>query len=138
MFALGGCFYSAMILLPRRFQSVNECSAFRAGIAMLAFTVVSPTASTICGIFLSKKKWAAHAFLVVGSGLSLVGIGFLTTLSSGPITASTYGYETILGVGLGCMMPPLVFFLKLDFDGNNLCLCPRILSLCHALVNMHS
>ncbi|KPM45187.1 hypothetical protein AK830_g1403 [Neonectria ditissima] len=98
-FAMGGCFYASIILLPQRFQSVNGLSALNAGLNMLAFTLVSPVFSVACGMVLSKKPPVALILLLVGSALLVVGMGLLSSLAdSGPISAPTYGYEVILGV----------------------------------------
>ncbi|KAF4468279.1 Major facilitator superfamily domain general substrate transporter [Fusarium albosuccineum] len=129
MFAMGACFYAAIILLPQRFQSVNGLSALSAGLNMLAFTLVSPVFSMACGVALSKKPLAAHILLFTGAALTTVGMGLLSSLpDSGPVSDPVYGYEVILGVGLGLMMPSLVFLLKVEFDDENLGWYPRLCS----------
>ncbi|KAF5625330.1 major facilitator superfamily domain protein [Fusarium tjaetaba] len=104
MFAMGACFYAAIILLPQRFQSVNGLSALSAGLRMLAFTLVSPVFSMACGVALSKRPHAVYILLFTGAALTTV----------------VYGYEVILGVGLGLMMPSLIFLLKVEFGDENL------------------
>ncbi|SCO56613.1 related to MFS multidrug transporter [Fusarium fujikuroi] len=121
MFAMGACFYAAIILLPQRFQSVNGLSALSAGLKMLAFTLVSPVSSMACGAALSKKPLAVYILLFTGAALTTVGMGLLSILpDSGPVSNSVYGYEVILGVGLGLMMPSLIFLLKAEFGDGNL------------------
>ncbi|CZR45919.1 uncharacterized protein FPRO_14905 [Fusarium proliferatum ET1] len=121
MFAMGACFYAAIILLPQRFQSVNGLSALSAGLKMLAFTLVSPVSSMACGVALSKKPLAVYILLFTGAALTTVGMGLLSSLpDSGPVSNSVYVYEVILGVGLGLMMPSLIFLLKVEFGDGNL------------------
>ncbi|KAI1375798.1 putative MFS multidrug transporter [Hypoxylon crocopeplum] len=121
LFAMGACFYATIILLPQRFQSANGLSALSAGINMLAFTLVSPAFSMVCGMALSKMPLAAPILLLVGSALTIIGMGLLSSLAdSGTIAAPVYGYEVILGVGLGLMMPASIFLIKVEFDGDNL------------------
>ncbi|KAF5673620.1 major facilitator superfamily domain-containing protein [Fusarium circinatum] len=121
MFAMGACFYAAIILLPQRFQSVNGLSALSAGLKMLAFTLVSPVFSMACGVALSKKPLAVYILLFTGAALTTLGMGLLSSLpDSGPVSNPAYGYEVILGVGLGLMMPSLIFLLKVEFDDENL------------------
>lgn len=121
MFAMGACFYAAIILLPQRFQSVNGLSALSAGLKMLPFTLVSPVSSMACGVALSKKPLAVYILLFTGAALTTVGMGLLSSLpDSGPVSNSVYGYEVILGVGLGLMMPSLIFLLKVEFGDGNL------------------
>lgn len=118
---MGACFYAAIILLPQRFQSVNGLSALSAGLKMLPFTLVSPVSSMACGVALSKKPLAVYILLFTGAALTTVGMGLLSSLpDSGPVSNSVYGYEVILGVGLGLMMPSLIFLLKVEFGDGNL------------------
>ncbi|KAI2631943.1 putative MFS multidrug transporter [Hypoxylon sp. NC1633] len=121
LFGLGACFYATIIILPQRFQSVHGLSALNAGLNMLAFTLVSPVFSMICGIAVSKKPPLSTILLIIGAALTIVGMGLLSSLAnSGPIAASVYGYEVIIGTGLGLMMPALIFLVKVEFDDNNL------------------
>ncbi|KAF5535779.1 major facilitator superfamily domain-containing protein [Fusarium napiforme] len=121
MFAMGACFYAAIILLPQRFQSVNGLSAPSAGLKMLAFTLVSPVFSMACGVALSKRPRVVYILLFTGAALTTVGMGLLSSLpDSGPVSNAVYGYQVILGVGLGLMMPSLIFLLKVEFGDENL------------------
>ena len=121
---MGCCFYAAIILLPQRFQAVNGISAAQAGITMLPFTILSPFFSMVCGMLLSKVPRCAALVLVGSSTITIAGITLLGSLSamSAPlsITPKVYGFEMILAVGLGFMMPPLLFFIKVDYDGVDL------------------
>lgn len=129
MFTMGGCFYAAIILLPQRFQAVNGVSPQRAGINLLPFTIVSPVFSVFCGMLLAKAHRSATTVLIVSSAFNVIGIAMLGTLSTSTVVfeAKTYGYEVILALGLGSMMAPLFFFIKLDYDNSELgeCLPPK-------------
>ncbi|XWW94973.1 hypothetical protein V2A60_002923 [Cordyceps javanica] len=122
MFTMGGCFYAAIFLLPQRFQAVNGISAQRAGINLLPFTIVSPVFSVLCGMLLAKVQKVATMVLVVSSVCTVIGIIMLGTLSSSPqvFELKTYGFEVILALGLGSMMPPLFLFIKVDHDDSSL------------------
>lgn len=74
-----------------------------------------------CGVALSKRPPAVYILLFTGAALTTVGMGLLSCLSdSGPVSNPVYGYEVILGVGLGLMMPSLIFLLKVEFGDENL------------------
>ncbi|RJE22912.1 Major Facilitator Superfamily [Aspergillus sclerotialis] len=124
MLTMGSCFYAAIILLPQRFQAVNDISAAKAGITMLPFTILSPVFSMVCGMLLSKVPRSAGLVLICSSAVTIVGIALLGSFStmSEPlsITPKVYGFEVILAVGLGFMMPPLIFFIKVEYDGDDL------------------
>lgn len=108
MFTMGGCFYAAIILLPQRFQAADGISAEMAGVNLLPFTIVSPAFSGLCGALLAKYQKSVRPVLFVSSVFTAVGIAMLGTLSSGPSNFETkvYGFELILAIGLGLMMPP--------------------------------
>ena len=123
MFTLGGCFYAAIILLPQRFQTVNGIPAQMAGINILPFTLVSPVFSTRCGLLLGTVHKSVVSMLALSSILTVVGTAILGNLSTSLTPErDVYGFEVILGVGLGSMMPPLFFFIKADYDDSDLCM----------------
>lgn len=122
MFTMGGCFYAAIILLPQRFQAVNGISAERAGINLLPFTIVSPVFSGLCGVLLAKYQKSVGPVLFISSVFTVVGIAMLGTLSSDTsgLEPKVYGFELILAIGLGLMMPPIFFFIKVEYDDSDL------------------
>lgn len=91
---------------------------------MLPFTVVSPVFSMVCGVLLSKLPKSAMIALVCSTAVTVVGIALLgslpTAMDALSITPEVYGFEVILALGLGFMMPPLIFFIKLQYDGVDL------------------
>ncbi|KGO37543.1 Major facilitator superfamily domain, general substrate transporter [Penicillium expansum] len=121
MFTMGGCFYAAIILLPQRFQAVNGISAERAGINLLPFTIVSPVFSGLCGVLLAKYQKSVGPVLFISSVFTVVGIAMLGTLSSDTsgLEPKVYGFELILAIGLGLMMPPIFFFIKVEYDDSD-------------------
>ncbi|KGO66576.1 Major facilitator superfamily domain, general substrate transporter [Penicillium italicum] len=122
MFTMGGCFYAAIILLPQRFQAVNGISAERAGINLLPFTIVSPLFSALCGLLLAKYQKIIGPVLFISSVFTTVGIAMLGTLSSDTsgLEPKVYGFELILAIGLGLMMPPIFFLIKVEYDDSDL------------------
>lgn len=37
----------------------------------------------------------------------------------GPLSTKVYGFELILAIGLGLMMPPIFFFIKVEYHGSD-------------------
>ena len=129
MFTMGGCFYAAIILLPQRFQAVAGISAMRAGITLLPFTLVSPVCSVVCGVILSRKPPSAEFLLLFGSAVTVVGIvllGDISTALAVHIPPAVYGYEVILGVGIGFMMTPMLMIVKIQCADADLGKCLAI------------
>ncbi|KAI9831665.1 MAG: hypothetical protein M1819_004731 [Sarea resinae] len=122
MFTMGGCFYAAIILLPQRFQAVDGISATKAGITLLPFTIVAPVLSVVCGLLLSKAPKSTTLVLLCSSAVTVVAIALLGTLSNSTfsIEPKVYGFEVILALGLGFMMPPIFFFIKVEYDDADL------------------
>jgi cyanate permease len=111
MFFLGFGFYVAIIELPQRFQAVNGTTASRAGILLLALTLLSPVGAMLAGVMMHRVV-AAEYFIVIANVLIVLGIGLLSNLpTTHAFSAATYGYEIILGLGLGATSPPYYFLL---------------------------
>lgn len=121
MFTMGGTFYAAIIILPQRFQAVYEVSAARAGIMLLPFTLVSPLCSIVAGFGVSKLPRVAEPLLSAGALMALVGIALLGSLPENvDFSAAQYGYEVILAIGLGAIMPVLMYLLKVECSDEDL------------------
>jgi hypothetical protein len=104
-----------VVNLPQRFQVVNASSPLNAGYRLLAFTVSGSLGSAISGI-LMQKVTIAPFYILVGSALvQTVGLILMSQLPilSETIQSATYGYELILGIGLGSSIATVVMFVPL-------------------------
>ncbi|KAF1358105.1 MFS general substrate transporter [Lizonia empirigonia] len=101
MFLLGMPFYVIFVQLPQRFQTVNFTTAERAGILLLPCTLVSPVGAM-----------AAEYVLILSAAIVCVGIGLMGSLpTSSHLWPGIYGYEIIVGLGLGLASPPYFMLL---------------------------
>ncbi|KAF5716830.1 major facilitator superfamily transporter [Fusarium mundagurra] len=114
-FFTGFPFMAALINIPQRFQTVNMTSAINAGIRTLPLLLLSPLATAINGILVSKLGVPPLYTLFLGGSLQTIGVGLYSSLkSSTSIASAQYGYEAIMGLGFGfnlstiLMMVPLV------------------------------
>ncbi|KAI1029052.1 hypothetical protein LB504_012983 [Fusarium proliferatum] len=114
-FFTGFPFMAALINIPQRFQTVNMTSAINAGIRTLPLLLLSPLATAINGILVSKLRVPPLYTLFLGGSLQTIGVGLYSSLkSSTSIASAQYGYEAIMGLGFGfnlstiLMMVPLV------------------------------
>ncbi|KAE9962996.1 hypothetical protein BLS_009803, partial [Venturia inaequalis] len=111
---MGFSFYPAIILLPQRFQAVNNATPSRAGIQLLTLTLVSPVFSFLAGSLMPHRKPPAEYIILIAASLITLGIGLMSSLPTSMATpAAIYGYEAIIGAGLGAVMPASYFLLKI-------------------------
>ena len=95
-------FTVAVIEIPQRFQAVNANSPLQAGIRFLPFALSSPFGSGISSILISRYKVRPVIIVVAGAIFQTVGTVLMGTLPvSQGIFAGVYGYEILVGFGLG-------------------------------------
>ncbi|THY18951.1 MFS general substrate transporter [Aureobasidium pullulans] len=90
--------FIAIYSLPLHFQIVNGTSSLTAGVALLPMLASAAVGSILGGLT------ASHSFpaLAIASALMALGSGLLSTLSvHHGVQAKTYGFEVLLGLGLG-------------------------------------
>lgn len=108
--------YSVYIYLPQRFQIVNGLSPLNSGIHLLLVPLVCFTATGI-GSGLSFITNVSYPLLVAALALQCLSIGLMTTLpTTASITASLYGYETILGFGFGLALPTVSTIARMELS----------------------
>ncbi|KAL3474075.1 MFS general substrate transporter [Aspergillus californicus] len=112
----GFAFYTSIIILPQRFQTVNAVSASRAGVLLLALTLCLPFFSLIAGAVLSKKPEMTFSLLIFGTVLILTSTACLSDLSiDRAVSKSQYGFQVIMGAGLGVVSTTQYVALKMTF-----------------------
>ncbi|KAF9692531.1 hypothetical protein EKO04_009665 [Ascochyta lentis] len=110
MFLLGMPFYVIFVQLPQRFQTVNFTTAERAGILLLPCTLVSPVGAMTAGLV--AKKVATEYVLILSAAIVCIGTGLMGSLpTASHLWPGTYGYEVIIGLGLGLASPPYFMLL---------------------------
>ncbi|KAJ5405759.1 MFS general substrate transporter [Penicillium sp. CMV-2018d] len=113
---MGFAFYTAIIILPQRFQAVNHVSASRAGVLLLTLTLTLPLFSLICGGILSKKPEMTYSLLIFGAVLVLTATACFSDLSvDHPVSNGQYGFEVLMGSGLGVLSSTQYVALKMTF-----------------------
>ena len=99
-----------MVLIPQRFQVVNDLSAFNAGWRLLALMLCSPLGSVISGYLIQSIKLPPTYVFLVGAILQTIGLALMGTLNvSDPnVPSAQYGYQVILGLGIGLTLSSLL------------------------------
>ncbi|KAI5288131.1 hypothetical protein KEM54_005452 [Ascosphaera aggregata] len=111
---VGYTFYTILVELPERFQLVNGKSAEMSGIYLLA---VSGASALGCGIgpSLSMKRNNTVPTVTAGCSILLVGLGLMYTIDgSQNIAPRLYGFEVIVGLGLGLVISTTTVMIKLS------------------------
>lgn len=101
-FFAGSMFYT-IYYLPIWFQAVQGVSAVQSGIRNLPLILSMTVGSILAGALVTITGYYVP-FMILGSALTTIGIGLLSTFE--PITPKAHwiGYQTILGFGIGCAM----------------------------------
>lgn len=86
-----------------------------AGVRLLPFSLSAPVGSALSTALVAKFKMPPVIVVLLGAIFQIVGVVLLSTLPvHREIAAATYGYEVILGIGLGLnivallVLPPYV------------------------------
>ena len=112
MLLLGMPSYVVFIQLPQRFQGVNFTSAERAGILLLPVSLLTPLGAMVAGVLFGKKVFRGKTIpteyvLLLSAVIISIGTGLLGSLPvDSNFSNATYGYEIIIGFGIGFASPP--------------------------------
>jgi len=105
-------------MLPLRFQIVNLKSPSAAGAHLLPLLCASAFGSFAGGAVNSRKNYTFYTF-VFAACMILIGSGLLTTLPHGlEIPGACYGYQVILGLGIGTTFSTISVMTSLSTDSN--------------------
>ncbi|KAI4282948.1 MAG: hypothetical protein L6R35_005285 [Caloplaca aegaea] len=102
----GAIFITAVIVIPQRFQVVNHLSAFEAALS---------------GYLVSKAKIPPFHLFLVAAVLQIIGLALMGTLSvtSSGVPPAQYGYQVILGLGIGLTLSSLIIAAPTVIEGKD-------------------
>ncbi|EGY19815.1 uncharacterized protein VDAG_01831 [Verticillium dahliae VdLs.17] len=94
-FLTGFPFMAAIINIPQRLQTVNSTTAIGAGLRMLPLLLLSPVASALSGVLITKLKVPPLYVLTLGGVLQVIGVGLFSSLDSTTLKVpdAQYGYQ---------------------------------------------
>ncbi|KAL4982519.1 major facilitator superfamily-domain-containing protein [Aspergillus falconensis] len=117
----GFAFYTSIINLPQRFQIVNDVSASRAGVLLLTMTLVLPLFSLVAGAVTAKAPQVTFTLLTFGTVLILTSTACFSNLpDSHAIAGRQYGFEVLMGAGLGIVSTTQYVTLKMTFPSRDM------------------
>jgi hypothetical protein len=116
----GTIFTVCIVQIPQRLIVVNGITPFQAGVRLLPFSVVVPSVSAITAM-LMKKAVAPIYILFAGGILEIIGVVCLSMASVSPeISAFQYGFQILIGSGVGCFNSALILMVPFVMDPRDL------------------
>ncbi|KAF4921693.1 Efflux pump dotC [Colletotrichum viniferum] len=116
-FFQGAVFYAVVIVLPQLNQLVHLNSATMAGIRLLPLLLVSSFCSMFSGIALSRTTRYGWYTITTSTILVVLGVGLLVEIPfSEKVLDRYYGYEVIIGVGMGTAVPILMVMGRVEVE----------------------
>ncbi|TVY89931.1 MFS gliotoxin efflux transporter [Lachnellula willkommii] len=100
IFLLGGAEYTMIYYIPIYFQSILGTSAEGSGVRNLPWVLSKSIVTLVFGFIISKTGHFTP-YIIIGSVLSTVGAGLLSTLSLSSTTGDWIGYQILAGFGMG-------------------------------------
>lgn len=95
-----GAFVIPLFYLPLYFQAINDSSAMKSGVQVLPLIVTATISSFVGGVLISLIGYVTPVMLL-GMSLYMIGAGLITTLTSTTPFARIFGFQILLGVGMG-------------------------------------
>jgi EmrB/QacA subfamily drug resistance transporter len=102
---------AAWILMPIFLQVVKGASATVSGLLVLPFVAGTTVASIVTGRMISRRgryKWAT----LLGQALTMIAFGLYITMSVGTSRLQATLYMALAGLGIGCVLNPLVVIVQ--------------------------
>jgi hypothetical protein len=108
--------FAAVFSIPLRTQLVDLKSATQAGIRLLPLVSATAVGSLIGGGSSAKKNLTFFT-MTFAMALVAIGSGLLSTLpASGAETKAIFGYQVILGIGLGMSISTATFMTSMEVE----------------------
>ncbi len=122
-FFVGAPYTIAIVQIPQRFQAANGMSPLGAGLRLLPFTFSSSCGSFIASFLTSKAKVPPLLSLLVAAALQIAGSASLSTLPVDVNISSTqYGFQVLLGFGLGMSITTLFLLVPVNAERRDQCM----------------
>ncbi|ORY58213.1 major facilitator superfamily transporter [Pseudomassariella vexata] len=108
-FFFSGVFYSLVYYLPMYFQSVSGVGAVESGLRTLPLILSLTVTTILSGGFVAKTGFALQT-LLLGTAITTVGCGLMTTLDETSSAGAWIGYQVLAGTGAGLafQMPTVI------------------------------
>ena len=115
---VGAVIIGVVVNIPQKFQAVDGSPPFKAGYHLLPLTLSSPLGSAFARMAMQKFKVPPLYLLLTGACVQIVGMALMTTIPVWPVNtpAAEYGYEVIIGLGIGANLSISVMITPLGVE----------------------
>lgn len=108
--------FTSVFSIPLRNQVVDLNTPVKAGLRLLPL-VASTAVGSMVGGAASAKKNLTYYTMIIGTALVVLGTGLMSSLpTNGNQTNSQYGYEVLLGLGMGMSISTATFMNSLEVE----------------------
>jgi hypothetical protein len=108
--------FTSVFSIPLRSQIVDLNAPVKAGLRLLPL-VGSTAVGSMVGGASSAKINLTYFTMIIGTALIILGSGLMSSLpSDGSQTNSQYGYEVLLGFGMGMSISTATFMNSLEVE----------------------
>ncbi|KAE9375004.1 major facilitator superfamily transporter [Stipitochalara longipes BDJ] len=115
----GYVYFTAIFTIPIRYQVVDLNSPVRAGVRLLPLVASTAFGTLASGVVATRrpKKNISFWTMSIATALMSIGTGLLSDLpSDGARTKSQYGWEVILGLGVGMSFSTATFATMIEAE----------------------
>ncbi|RDW93803.1 putative MFS multidrug transporter [Aspergillus mulundensis] len=119
---LSGVPLTTLVLdLPGRFQILNNTSALDSGIRILPLTLTIAVSSALAGGVTARGRVPPIFVFSISAVLQTVGLGLLYSVPADrPLEAKIYGYQTLIGTGVGMCLATAILTVPSLVEGKDL------------------
>ncbi|KAL4911013.1 hypothetical protein BDW74DRAFT_4902 [Aspergillus multicolor] len=119
---LSGVPLTTLILdLPSRFQILNNTSALDSGTRILPLTLTIAVSSALAGGITARRRVPPIYVFALSAVLQTVGLGLLYSVpADNPLGAKIYGYQTLIGTGVGLCLATAILMVPSLVDEKDL------------------
>ena len=111
-----------LVQIPQRYMTVNGLSSFDAAVRLLSFGAFVPLSSTFAAALIGKYQIPPSFVILSGSMMQLVGAVLFSRIPSDLyVHPEQYGYQIMLGVGVGFVMCGLILLVPCVMEHRDLC-----------------
>jgi ABC-type enterobactin transport system permease subunit len=110
-----------IVQIPQRFIVLYNMSPLSAGARLLPFSLMVPVGSVVSAVLLDRKIVSINLLLCVGGALQTVGVALFANLSSSAGNLGRqYGFQIIIGIGLGCVSTATFLLVPIKLEKRDL------------------
>lgn len=116
-----------LVQIPQRFMTVNALSSLDAALRLLALGAFVPSGSMFAALLMGRIKIPPCFVVLAGAVLQVVGAILLSRIPSDlQIRREQYGYQAILGLGIGFVACGLIMLVPFVMEQQDLGTLNRI------------